>query len=566
MSALLHLQHISKTFGLHTVLNDISLSLHPGERVGLVGANGVGKSTLLKIIAGEVVPDGGDVTRAPSLQVGYLRQVILGHDARTVAELRSDAAPDLRQIETDLRRIEAGMARASGDLLAALLTQYGDLTETFERRGGYDLDHQLEAIIDGLGIAHLDRTRAFGTLSGGEKARVGLALLLMESPDVLLLDEPTNHLDFRSVDWLEGYLSVFRGGALIVSHDRHFLNRTVSAIIEIDEHTRAAKRYAGDYEAYRAAKALERVKWRADYAAEQEEIKRLRLEAAETARRNENYRTHRDNDKFVVNLKKATHEGTVSKRIRVAEEHLSRILDHPIPEPPDDLHFAPAVNIQTLSARLPLRVEHISKYYAGRAILDDVSFDVPRAARIVFVGANGAGKSTLLNILIGATAPDSGRVSVNPAVNVGILAQEQRVPDAWRGLTLFEAFKDGLHEDAKVLQAMVIKSDLFRYTDFDKPVASLSSGELRKLHIARLIAACANVLILDEPTNDISLDVLDGLERALQTFPGAVIAASHDRYFIAHMAQMPGGMVWEVRDGALWQTSAAQYANGRMPV
>lgn len=208
----------------------------------------------------------------------------------------------------------------------------------------------------------------------------------------------------------------------------------------------------------------------------------------------------------------------------------------------------------------------VGGYGAADEILKGITVALPERRMAAIVGPNGAGKSTLLNILIGATAPDSGRVSVNPAVNVGILAQEQRVPDAWRGLTLFEAFKDGLHEDAKVLQAMVIKSDLFRYTDFDKPVASLSSGELRKLHIARLIAACANVLILDEPTNDISLDVLDGLERALQTFPGAVIAASHDRYFIAHMAQMPGGMVWEVRDGALWQTSAAQYANGRMPV
>jgi macrolide transport system ATP-binding/permease protein len=551
MQSLFHVQNVSKTFGLHTVLNEVSLILHAGERIGLVGANGVGKSTLLKIIHGDLAPDTGTVTRAPALTLGYLRQVMLGYDAHTLESLFAHAAQPLRAMERELRTLEIAMTHESGEALAACLARYGDLSEMFERRGGYDLDHRLAAILDGLRIEHLDRARTFGVLSGGEKARVGLALLLMESPDALLLDEPTNHLDFVSAAWLEDYLRTFVGGALIVSHDRHFLNRTVSAIIEIDEHTRAAKRYTGSYEAYRAAKSIERAKWRADYDAQRDAIKRLRVEAAETARRNDNYRTPHDNDKIIIKGKKAAHQATVSKRVRSAEERLSRLLDDPIPEPPDDLRFAPAVHTTALGMRIPIRVEGISKGYDGRAILRDISLDVPRDARIVLVGENGAGKSTLLGILSGTITPDVGRVSINPAVKIGVLTQAHHIPDRWRSLTLFEALCDELPDDPKVLQAMVIKSDLFRYTDFDKPVTTLSSGELRKLHLARLIAARPNVLIIDEPTNDISLDVLDGLERALQTFPGAVIAASHDRYFIAQMVHMCLGNVYRVQDGLL---------------
>jgi macrolide transport system ATP-binding/permease protein len=558
MSAWLHIQHVTKSYGLHTVLNDVSLLLHPGERVGLVGANGVGKSTLLKIAAGEITPDSGRVVRAPDMATGYLRQVILGRDDAALGVLLNEAVADMRRIEVRLRELEAMMTGASGDL-AQLMAEHGDLLEVFERRGGYTLDHRQAEVLSGLGIAHLELSRRFGSLSGGEKARVGLAMLLLASPELLLLDEPTNHLDYRSADWLEAYIGAHRGALLIVSHDRHFLNRTVGAVVEIDEFSRKTQHYTGDYESYRRAKAAERAKWRADYAAQQQEIRVLRLEAAETARRNDNYRAHTDNDKLLRNAKRAKHQATVSQRVRDAEVRLSRLLADPIPEPPDDLHFDADLDVDKIGSRLPLRAVSLVKCFGSRAVLGDVSLDLMRASRVVIVGENGAGKSTLLRILAGLDTPDSGSVQVNPGVRIGWLDQEQRLVSG--DLTLFEAYGAGLPDPPKALQARLIKSGLFRYTDFDKPVRSLSSGELRKLHIARLIASRANLLILDEPTNDISLEVLEGLEAALRSFPGAVIAASHDRYFIRQfVGAPPGGEIWELRDGVLLKSGLAAYA------
>ncbi len=562
MANYLSVSNVSKTYGLHTVLNNVSFVMNGGECIGLVGPNGVGKSTLIKIIAAVVEADSGTVMLTPGMQIGYLAQTITGYNGKTLDELITESMNHQYALEAQVRDLESQMSHADSTTLDRIMADYGDVLERFERAGGYDIGYRVDTVLNGLGVGHIERNRLFVTLSGGEKARVGLAMLLLQSPDVLLLDEPTNHLDVTSLEWLEGYLSAYPGAILMVSHDRQFLNRTVNAILEIDEHSRTAKRYSGDYDTYQAAKIRERQKWEIDYANQQDQIKALTLETKETARNNSNYRAHKDQDKFVRNDKKATHAHTVSKRVRLAEEKLKRILENPISQPPAPLHFDPDFDPERLKGRMPMAVSGLNKRFSERAILSNVNFTVGLHSRIVLVGPNGAGKSTLLKILLGLEAADSGEVYLNPAVKIGYLSQEHGLPDPTR--TVFDAYKDGLAGTDQQLKATLIKSGLFRYEEFDKLVGQLSSGQQRKLQIARLIAGKANFLVLDEPTNDVSFDVLEALETALQDFPGPVIAASHDRRFI----QQFNGEVWELRGGSMIQhlSGYEQYVGRPEPV
>lgn len=389
MSFYLSATNISKSYGFQRVLQQVSLMLSAGQRMGLVGANGVGKSTLLKIIAGEVMPDDGMVSLSPGFQIGYLAQVITGFEGQRIDTLVMESMQRLRTLERQMRQLEQQMTHVTGSALDVVMATYGEAADCFERYGGYDMDHRVEAIFAGLRIGHISRDRLFATLSGGEKSRVGLAIVLLQAPDVLLLDEPTNHLDFHSLEWLEGYLQAYKGAMLIVSHDRQFLNRTVNVILEIDEHTRTAKRYTGDYDAYYRTKQLERRKWEISYAEQQEEVKALRIEIKQDAHRNNNNRRPRDGDKFIYNFKRATHDRTVAKRVRSAEERLKRILDNPIAQPPDPLRFEPVFEPEALKSRTPLQVYGVCKGYGERKVLDDVTFSLDLKSRVVLVGANG---------------------------------------------------------------------------------------------------------------------------------------------------------------------------------
>lgn len=550
MGMLLSVHHVSKSYGIHVVLSDVSLTLAEGQRVGLVGANGVGKSTLLKIITGEIEPDLGTCTLYAGRTLGYLPQAIAAMGNATLQDRIAQATAHIHSIETQMRALEDSMSHAQGDALQAVMAQYGELADLFERRGGYTLESRIDAVLNGLGVAHVPRDQRFDTLSGGEKSRVGLALLLLESPDVLLLDEPANHLDFVALAWLESYLQSYQGGVLIVSHDRHFLNQTVTEIIEIDEHTHETQRYSGSYDAFRAAKQIARRQWEASYAAEQDEIKALRHEVKVHARRNDNYRTPSDGDKFMLGKKRDTHAATVAKRVRSAEEKLNRILADPIPRPPEDLRFKGTLDPRLMAGKNALTVDRLSKRYGERVIFEDVSFSLGAKARVVLVGPNGVGKSTLLKALAGIETPDAGSVTLHPAAVVGYLDQEgARFEPSMR---VFEAYQDGLPQPEQVLKAQLLTMGLFHYDELDKRVGDLSKGQQHKLQIARLIASGANLLILDEPTNFVSFDVLESFEAALREFNGAVIAASHDRRFI----QQFEGEVWSFADGRLISVDA----------
>lgn len=541
----LSLENITKTYGLHPILKGVSFGINTGQRVGLTGPNGVGKSTLIKIIMGEVTPDSGTVTLAPDVIVGYQPQTIRSAGGQSLAAMIEQAMQRIVSLEAQMRHLETAMTTADGDTLDAILTEYGSVSEQFERYGGYAMASQVDTVLNGLGVGHIPREQAFDTLSGGEKARVGLAMLLLQTPDVLLLDEPTNHLDFNSITWLENYLQTYQGAVLIVSHDRYFLNRTITTILELEEHSRQVRQYSGNYDQFLALKAQERRKWIEDYARQWEEIKALRSEIKSGAHANSNYRAHSDADKFVRNLKKGTHDKTVSKRIQAAEEKLRRIEENPVLPPPKELRFNAVFDPQALKNRTPLVASGLYKAFGERVLLEDVSFTLGAKSRVVLVGPNGAGKSTLLKILMGQEPADQGDVHITSGITVGWLTQEDFGNQDHR--TVLEAYSAGMEGEEHQHSSTLIQLGLFRYDELSKVVHQLSSGQRRKLQIARMIAQGANLLILDEPTNYISLDVLEELEAALESFSGPIIAASHDRRFMAQF----GHELWELNDGRL---------------
>ncbi len=541
---LLSVSHVSMSFGPISVLNDISFVVNDGERVGLVGANGVGKSTLLRIITGEITPDSGDVLIPESVTPGYLaQQPPLLPDA-TVDDLIYEIVGELRQLETQLRDIESRLANPDEDL-DALLVDYGEIQERFERAGGYEIDHQIESVIAGLGLGDLDRQRLFASLSGGEQERVLLATLLLRSPDLLLLDEPTNHLDFAALGWLESYLSTYPGGILAVSHDRAFLNRTANRIVEIDERTRTAKQYVGNYDDFAAQHERERADWIAQYAAQQEEIHELRRALRVSSRQIAPNRAPRDADKMAYDFKGGRIDAAISRGVRAAEERLRRIEAEAIEKPPSTLRILPEFDVAAVRSAEVIAATDLRQEWDGKVILDDVSFVIGAGDRIVIVGPNGAGKTTLLNIIAGRATPTSGEVRVARDVRLGYLDQAADL-SAESG-TVLDVYRRGLEMDQQAAIDELIRYGLFTIEDVRKSVSVLSAGQRRKLQLARLLAEHPSVLLLDEPTNHLSFDVLTRLEHALLEYPGPLVCVSHDRWFIERF----DGVVWELRHGQL---------------
>ncbi|SDK37962.1 macrolide transport system ATP-binding/permease protein [Nonomuraea jiangxiensis] len=462
------------------MLDQITASVRPGERAGIVGENGSGKSTLLRLIAGVESPDDGEVTVVAAGGVGYLGQTLDLPGHHTVQQA-IDAAL------AELRAIERGMSEAAE---AQDMDRYAELLTAFEARDGYEADARVDKAMHGLGLARVERSRVLSSLSGGERARLGLACVLAAAPEILLLDEPTNHLDEQAMSWLEDRLREHKGTVVAVSHDRIFLDRVATAILEVEGGT--LTRFGGGYTGFRAAKAAARSRWEQAYAAWREEIEQVKEFAATTARRVAVGRDMKDNNKMAYDRNAGRVQSTVASRVRQAQERLRRLEDDPVPRPPEPLRFrgtfAPAgARTGPLAQIGPVRVE------AGD--------------RLLIHGPNGAGKSTLL----AAVAAEAGE-------RAGYLPQEVTFDP---GRTVIETYGGQA--------AALMATGLFRPEALETKVGALSVGQRRRLALAVLLAGEHDLLLLDEPTNHLSLTLVEELERALDGYGGALVVVTHDR-------------------------------------
>ncbi|MFF2779275.1 ABC-F family ATP-binding cassette domain-containing protein [Streptomyces sp. NPDC058052] len=518
MPAQISLHDVTVSRGERTLLDRVSLSVRPGERVGIVGENGAGKSTLLHLLAGEVVPDEGRVVAQADDGLRLLRQTPDLPPESTVADAVDAALADFRAMEVRLRALEARLDDGAADDLAA----YGELLTTYELRGGYEADARVDKALHALGLAHIARDRRLGTLSGGEQARLGIACAVAAAPEVLLLDEPTNHLDAAALDWLEESLRGHRGTVVAVSHDRVFLERVTTALVEVDTDRRDLVRHGEGYGGFRAAREAARRRRRQEFEEWRTETERLEVYAAGTAHAVAAGRVMKDNNKMAYDRAAGRVQASVSGRVRNARERLRRLREDPVPEPAPPLAFTARPEVGVVEGEL-LALDHVR---IGRRLAVD-SLTLAAGERLLIHGGNGAGKSTLLRVMAGDLVPDRGEVRRRG--RIGFLAQEVTVRRPAE--SLLTAFGEGLGLDLDEdgLAERMLSYGLFRPADLTVPVGALSAGQLRRLALARLLARPADLLLLDEPANHLALGLVEELEQALDAWPGAVVVVSHDR-------------------------------------
>jgi macrolide transport system ATP-binding/permease protein len=523
MSTLFPLQAKDVVFGygIRVVLDGVSLTASAGQRLGLVGENGTGKSTLLRLLAGLEEPRSGEVLRGPD--VGFLLQELPYRMDATFADVVDDALAEIRAATARLDELTAAMTDRPDD--GAVLDEYGRVLEWAQAHDLWDADRRAKLVCAGLGLGGIEPDRLLGTMSGGQRSRLGLAALLIRRPETLLLDEPTNHLDDAAMEFLERHLTELTGIVVLSSHDRVFLDAVCTDIVDLDpaaadRKAGGAVRYGGSYSDYLGHKKAERARWEQRFADEQEELKELRETVAVTARNVAYGRAPRDNDKFIHKFKGARVQKTISRRVRDAEQRLENLERDQVRKPPAPLRFrasltgraagdGPAISVRDLEVPGRLRLPRL---------------DVDASSRLLVTGGNGAGKSTLLSVLARRLAPASGTVHFGHGVRVGLLEQDVVFEDPAR--SAHQVYRDALGEDAPPLSHL----GLLASRDLKQPVGALSVGQRRRLALAVLLAEPPDVLLLDEPTNHVSLTLAEELFAALDTAPGAVVIASHDRW------------------------------------
>ncbi|WP_159887258.1 ribosomal protection-like ABC-F family protein [Paenibacillus puerhi] len=526
---------VMKIYGDRTVLDKVSFRLSKGERTALVGENGAGKSTLLKLGAGLEEPDEGEVRSFQPMRIGYLPQTMEARGGQTVGGYLEAALGEIRQLQAEMERLAEAMKDRRGEAEQAedALRAYGLAAERFESLGGYEAEYRTSVVMEGLGLGQLSRERRLDTLSGGEKRRLAIAALLAAAPDALLLDEPTNHLDEQAVRWLERYLSGYRGAVLFASHDRLFINRTATGILELDEAAGSCGHYAGNYDAYRQQKQQERLRWQEDYEREQQEIRELRHKVKETAYRVSHNRPPTDRDKFARTFFGERVQRRISQNIRNAEQRLERIGRHAVPKPPDPLCFRIRLEREGDEHVPSIRVTGLS--YAkedGSPLLERLTFSLEGAQRMLIAGPNGAGKTTLLRLLTGELKPSQGNIEISAGVRIGYWEQEPALASGDSDKTVLELYRDRRIGYREEHARELLDTGLFRPAELDRRAEELSPGQLRKLLLARLIAERPDMLLLDEPTNHLSLELAERVEQAVHAFPGPVLIVTHDRWLI----------------------------------
>ena len=511
MATVLSCSDLSKAFGSDLIFENVSFQLEEHEHLGILGANGVGKSTLLKTIVGQLTPDTGSVTRASGASIGYLAQYQENSVEGTIYEIVLSARNDLLLAEAELRSMEESMERLSGDELTQLIDNYHKKSEAFESKGGLVFRSEAAGVLKGLGFSEEEFEKTFQTLSGGQKTRVNLGRLLVQKPDILILDEPINHLDLSSIEWLEGFLANYSGAVIIVAHDRYFLNRTIDHALDLSRHE--AKMYKGNYKAYIEQRDRYLLTREREYEKQQAEIEHQ--------------------EAVIKKLKQFNREKSI-KRAESREKMLAKMERVERPER-EQTGMNLVLEPDQRSGNDVLEVKGLSMRFDDDPFLyRNISFLVHRQERVAIIGDNGTGKTTTLKIINGLLKPVEGSVRIGTNVSIGYYDQEQQNLD--ESNTLFAELQNAYPnlDNTKVRSVLAA----FRFTGDDamKRISELSGGERGRVSLAKLMLSGANVLILDEPTNHLDMDSKEILENALNSFTGTVLYVSHDRYFINQTA------------------------------
>ncbi|MCC0178462.1 ABC-F family ATP-binding cassette domain-containing protein [Waterburya agarophytonicola K14] len=521
--SILTLQNIKKDFGIKEILHDASFSVEPNEKVGLIGVNGSGKSTLLKMIAGIEPTDGGQRLVKSGARIIYLpQQPVIDENLTVIDQVFADSGEQMNLVR-EYEDLSHKIAHAKGDDLASLMSRLAEVTEEMESVGAWELETKAKIILSKLGIEDLDAK--VGDLSGGYRKRIALATALLNEPDLLLMDEPTNHLDAESVEWLQDYLARFGGAILLITHDRYFLDRVTNRILEIDRAD--LFNYAGNYSYYLEKKAL------------QEES------VASSERKHQGVLR-----KELEWLKKGPKARSTKQKARI--DRIGEMQDKEFKQAQEK------VEIDTPGRRIGKKVielEHISKAYDNRTLIKDFTYEFTPSDRIGIIGGNGAGKSTLMNIITGKVEPDEGTVEIGKTIHIGYfdqhsdklldaLNEEQRVIEYIKEVAEIVTTASG----DKITASQMLEKFLFTPNQQYSPIHKLSGGEKRRLFLLQVLMEAPNVLILDEPTNDLDVQTLAILEDYLENFNGCVIVVSHDRYFLDRTVEFifaiePGGKV-----------------------
>ena len=507
---ILSCNHIDKAFGTKQILKDVSFHVEEREKTAIVGINGAGKSTLLKIIMNQLPADSGEVTLSRGASIGYLAQHEAVSGEHTIYEELLEVKKEIIEMEEKIRSLELDMKHQQGEELTATLDLYHRLSTEFENRNGYAYKSELIGVLKGLGFEESEFDKSVATLSGGQKTRVALGKLLLSKPDIILLDEPTNHLDMNSIAWLETYLLNYQGAVIIVAHDRYFLNKVVTKVVELDNGH--ATVFLGNYSDYAAKKAMLRNAQLKAWMNQQQEIKHQ--------------------EQVIARLKSFNREKSI-KRAESREKMLDKIdrLEKPT-ELNSEIHLQLHPRVE--SGEDVLKVEHLSKAFDSQQLFSDLNFSVKRGEKVAIIGNNGTGKTTILKIINSVIEADAGSFTLGSKVYIGYYDQEHHVLHMEK--TLFEEIADDYPTLTNTEIRNTLAAFLFTGDDVFKQIKDLSGGERGRVSLAKLMLSEANFLILDEPTNHLDIVSKEILEHALNQYTGTVLYVSHDRYFINQTA------------------------------
>ena len=518
---LLNVSHIHKAYGEDVIINDATFTVDEGSKVAIVGNNGTGKSTLLKIIVGELKADDGEITLKKDATFGYLAQYQDDDNKDNILDNVLSARKDLLQMEERLSKMEAQMSSLNHEEMTSFMDSYNKLSHQFDLAGGYTFRSEALGVLRGLGFDDNDINKSMNELSGGQKTRVSLGRLLVASPDLLLLDEPINHLDLNSIMWLEGYLSNYKGAVIIVAHDRYFLDKITDHIIDLAHKNTVC--YKGNYTAFINQKEQRELTYRRSYEKQQKEI---------------------EHQKEVIDKLQSFNREKSIKRAESRKKLLDKmdVLDAPEFE---TSHMRLSLEIDKESGKDVLDFINVSKSYGNKTIFSDLSFNVHKGDRIAILGDNGSGKTTILKVINGLTDFELGEIKFGANVTVGYYDQEQQGLD--ENKTVFSEIHDAYPFLTETKVRNTLAAFMFTEDDVFKQIKDLSGGERGRVSLAKLMLSKSNFLILDEPTNHLDMDTKQMLEEALNEFEGTLLYVSHDRYFVNRTATT----VLELSNGSL---------------